>query len=351
MCASDELRAILEAIDEPLLLVTTDARIISCTTRAAALAPFAESGGLDGSAGGADPDMLRFLARCAASASPLAGTLVPNLPRSASSPASSPALRCVGRGVRFASGGTLVLLRVAEPCDGAGVCADADPDWRARIERAERARIARDLHDQAGQYALCLKLGLARLRSQCGDAPMLGTIDTLLCQVDSMVADLHRAIVELRPSALDGTDFTQALRAVSARWSDLSGVPVRFRIDGVPGPLTAQCEAALFRVLQEALTNVAKHATGVRSVDVILRHADGCATLTIRDDGRGLRKKDRSPALLIRGGKLGLAGMHERMAYLGGALEMQSANNRSGTTVVARIHSADGRLPGASHAL
>lgn len=347
MCASDEWRAVFEAIDEPLLLVTTDARIVSCTTRAAALAPFGESGRLDGSAEGAEPDMLHFLARCAASASPLAGTLVPNLPRSAG----SPALRCVGRGVRFTSGDTLVLLRVAEPRDGCGLPAEADPDWRARIERGERARIARDLHDQAGQYALCLKLGLAQLRSQCGDAPMLGTIDALLCQVDSMVADLHRAIVELRPSALDGTDFTQALHAFSARWSDLSGVPVRFRVDGVPGPLTAHCEAALFRVLQEALTNVAKHATGVQSVDVILRHADGCATLTIRDDGRGLRKKDRSPSLLIRGGKLGLAGMHERMAYLGGALEMQSANSRSGTTVVARIHSPDCRLQGTSHAL
>ncbi|MCJ2077304.1 histidine kinase [Methylobacterium sp. E-016] len=347
MCASDELKAILEAIDEPLLLVTTDARIISCTTRAAALAPFADSGRLDGSAGGADPEMLHFLARCAASASPLASTLVPNLPRSAV----SSALRFVGRGIRFTSGDTLVLLRVVEPCDGCGLPADADPDWRARIERAERARIARDLHDQAGQHALCLKLGLARLRSQCGDAPMIGAIDTLLCQVDSMVADLHRAIVELRPSALDGTDFTQALRVYSARWSDLNGVPVKFRVDGVPGPLTTECEAALFRVLQEALTNVAKHATGVRSVDVILLHADGCATLTIRDDGRGLRKKDRSPSLFIRGGRLGLAGMHERMAYLGGALEMQSANSCSGTTVVARIDSADCCLPGASHAL
>jgi signal transduction histidine kinase len=349
MCASDEFRAALGAADEPLLLVTTDARIVSWTTSAATLAPFADWERLDGDADKTDADILDFLARCAASADSLSGVVSASLPRAAG----SVRIRCLGHGVRFASGKTLVLLRLTEPCGG-GLPAGRDPEPQARIrqaERAERARIARDLHDQAGQHALCLKLGLAQLRSQCSGTPVLGAIDELLQQVDAMVADLHRAIVDLRPSALDGQDFTRALDAFSARWSDLSGVPVRFRVEGVPGPLSAHCEAALFRVLQEALTNVAKHATGVRGVDVILRHAEGCATLTIRDDGRGLKRAKRSRSVLIRGAQLGLVGMHERMAHLGGELEMQSAGRGGGTTVVARIHSAECLSAGTVHAV
>lgn len=350
MCASDELRVALESTDEPLLLVTTDARLVSWTTRAAAFAPFSHRDYLDGDGDATDPDLLDFLARCAASTVPLVGTLSPNLSRSAG----SPRIRCLGRRVQFASGKTLVLLRLTQPRGDDDLPPERDPEPYARIrqaERAERARIARDLHDQAGQHALCLKLGLAQLRSQCRGTPVLGAIDELLHQVDAMVADLHRAIVDLRPSALDGDDFTHALGAFSARWSDLSGVPVHFRVEGVPGPLSAHCEAALFRVLQEALTNVAKHATGVRSVDVILSHAEGCATLTIRDDGRGLGRANRSRSLLVRNGKLGIAGMRERMARLGGELELQSAGRSGGTTIVARIHSAECRSAGTVHAV
>ncbi len=235
MCASDEFRTALDAIDEPLLLVTTDARIVSCTTRAAALAPFANLDRLGGDAENTDPDILDFLASCAASDAPLSGTLAPGLPFTAG----STRIGCLGRRVQFASGKTLILLHLTVPCDGDTLPVERETEACApisQVELAERARIARDLHDQAGQHAVCLKLGLAQLRSQCSGASVLGAIDELLQQVDSMVADLHRAIVDLRPSALDGRDFTGALDAFSTRWSDLSGVPVRFRVEGEPGP-------------------------------------------------------------------------------------------------------------------
>ncbi len=345
MSVSDEVTAALDAMDEPLLLVTTDGRIVSRTARAAALVPHAVGERLDGQT---DPHLLDFLSRCAVSTRPLTGTLPSKVPR----PSGADLIPCRGRRVQFASGKNLILLHLAEPGSGEGPAFVRETHDRVGpAERNERARIARDLHDQAGQHALCLKLGLRQLRSRCSDTPVLGAINELLRQVDLMVADLHRAIVDLRPSALDEEDFTRALEVFAAQWSNLSGIPVRFRVEGSPGPLSPHCEAALFRVLQEALTNVAKHATGVRTVDVMLRHADGCATLTIRDDGQGLRKSDRSPSLLVRAGKLGLAGMHERMARLGGELELQSADPLGGTTIVARIHSMACRSAGVVHAV
>ena len=124
-----------------------------------------------------------------------------------------------------------------------------------------------------------------------------------------------------------------------------------FNTEGRSFPLNERYETALFRILREALTNIAKHATGVREVDVILRYSKGCATLMIQDDGRGLREADQSLAILTQHGKLGLVGMHERMACLGGELELRNAGGRGcGTTIVARTHRAKCRTIGPAHA-
>lgn len=349
MCGADNLSVVLDAIDEPYLLVTADGDIAYCNHRARQLASLTDRHHLAGPGGATGADVVHFLAKCNRSARSLRGHL------SLAAPGGSGTIRlpCVGRRVQFASGATLILLRLRPGPDS--LTAGNGADLRAairRAERSERARIARDLHDQAGQQVLCLKLGLARLRNACADEIALAAIDELMLQVDAVVTDLHRTIADLRPSPLDELGFDRALQILSEQWSRTSGIPVHFGVSGAPEDLNEHAEIALFRVLQEALTNIAKHATGVRAVTVTLRYAQGCATLKIRDDGNGFGMTGRMPAGLIQHGKLGLLGMHERLARLGGELELRSiGSGGKGTMVIARVQSTACQLIGMDHAV
>jgi signal transduction histidine kinase len=196
----------------------------------------------------------------------------------------------------------------------------------------ERARIARDLHDHLGQQLTALRLTLERGRQQEGSDGVGGAdIVKALELTDRLNRDVDFLAWELRPAALDQFGLAAALPRYLTEWSSHVGIPSEFRLAGFePGQLPPDAEVAFYRVAQEALNNVSKHAHATR-VDVVLAAAGGQVVLVIEDDGTGFEPSEHSA---ISGG-LGLAGMRERAALVGAALDIESAPDE-GTSVFLR---------------
>ncbi|MEX0712645.1 MAG: ATP-binding protein [Pirellulales bacterium] len=222
-------------------------------------------------------------------------------------------------------------------------------------KEAERHRLARELHDRMGQHLTALMLGLRMLRD---GTPELSSARERLQQLqelaDLMGREIHHLALELRPTALDDFGLHTALGNYIEEWSERSGVGVDLYSTGLDGNrLPSPIETALYRVVQEGLTNVLKHAQA-RRVSLILRRSPDQVLAILEDDGRGF---DADAAISTRGpqGRLGLLGMRERVALVGGTLTIESTPGR-GTTIFARIPSpgdgeedSDGetaRLPG-----
>jgi signal transduction histidine kinase len=148
--------------------------------------------------------------------------------------------------------------------------------------------------------------------------------------------DIHRLAWELRPSVLDDMGLDRALKRFSEDWSQNTGVAVDFHTGGdlATRRLPHEFETVLYRIAQEALTNVARHAHASR-VSVLLERRPGYASLIVEDDGRGFESEGttESPAAT---GRLGLLGMQERARLAGGSLTVESAPG-GGTTVFARL--------------
>ena len=195
----------------------------------------------------------------------------------------------------------------------------------------ERKRIARDLHDRLGQQLTALRLALERQR----DRPNAGAPDDdeltraldLAHHIDSEIDFLAW---ELRPAVLDDLGLAEALPRYVYEWSAHYGVAAECRTSGVTrGLLSPQTEVALYRIAQEALTNVFRHAHASRA-DVILEARDAQVVLVVEDDGIGFE-----PAGNTADAGVGLAGMRERASLIGAALQIESAPGR-GTTVLVR---------------
>jgi PAS domain S-box-containing protein len=203
----------------------------------------------------------------------------------------------------------------------------------SEIREEERLTIARELHDQVGQALTALKLDLAGVRGQMSadgageSAGRLATMDALL---DQTLETTRRLSAMLRPSILDDLGLCAAIRWQAAEFSQRTGVACETRVPDQEAALAPSVALALFRILQEALTNVARHAGAHHVVVELLREREAAA-LVVSDDGRGL------PAAEAAGRRsLGLMGMRERAAALGGEIEISGAPGR-GTTVRARI--------------
>jgi PAS domain S-box-containing protein len=201
----------------------------------------------------------------------------------------------------------------------------------------ERRRISRDLHDQLGQQLTALRLKLAALRNECGqDVATRSRIEEVQAIAERIDSEVDFLAWELRPTALDDLGLTAALTNFVREWSSHYHIPAEAHVTGFNSGafrLSPQAETCLYRITQEALTNVYKHAQAAR-VSVILERRDGDAVLVIEDDGVGF---DASTAAGWEGGRgLGLVGMRERAALLGGSVEFESAPGK-GTTIFARI--------------
>jgi light-regulated signal transduction histidine kinase (bacteriophytochrome) len=205
-----------------------------------------------------------------------------------------------------------------------------------REQEAERLRIARELHDTLGQSLTLLQLGLEGLGRQAGDnaevQQRLAGLKTLAADVGRDVSRLAR---EIRPAALDDLGIGPAIRGLLESWSAQSGIgfDLHVRLDGQR--LSAEIETTLYRVLQEALTNILRHAEA-RHVGVILAVAKRELAMIVEDDGQGFPPAPPSSPRADAGRRLGLVGMRERVAAVGGALEIESAPGR-GATLFVRI--------------
>jgi signal transduction histidine kinase len=195
----------------------------------------------------------------------------------------------------------------------------------ATAQEDERRRLARDLHDTVGQTLTGLSLAAAG-----------GRLEQVRELADALGRELHEVAVRLRPTALDDIGLEAGVRALAADWSRRGGVPVEVQAAGLGEPrLPAEVESVLYRVVQEALTNAAKHARAT-SVSVVVGRREGEAVAVVEDDGVGFDPDALPPPPAGRPGGLGLLGMRERVALLGGVLEVESAPG-AGTTVYARI--------------
>jgi PAS domain S-box-containing protein len=210
----------------------------------------------------------------------------------------------------------------------------------ATAEEAERHRLARELHDQMGQHLTALALGLKASRDATPAAsPAAAILRQLQSLSDLIGREIHQLALDLRPTALDDLGLHVALGNYVESWSEQSGVQADFQGTGMGGErMPSGVETALFRVVQEALTNVRKHAQSKR-VSVILRRTPLEALAVVEDDGRGFDVEAPAP------GRLGLLGMRERLALVGGALVVESAPGK-GATVIARVPLAEGESHG-----
>ena len=161
----------------------------------------------------------------------------------------------------------------------------------------------------------------------------LGKLEKL---AEGLMRDIHRLAWELRPSVLDDLGLERALQRLTEEWSQTTGVPVDFHTGGdlETRRLPHELETTLYRIAQEALTNVARHAQAKR-VSVLLERRPGYVSLIVEDDGRGFDAPG-TPAAPAGAGRLGLLGMQERARLAGGTLTIESAPG-AGATVFARL--------------
>ncbi len=213
------------------------------------------------------------------------------------------------------------------------------------MQEEERTRIARELHDSIGQYVTALRLGMTAIERCVGAAgPANQRLAELKSLTDDLAGELNRMAWELRPMALDYLGLRGAVVQYLEEWGERAGLRVDLEISMDENRLPQPVETTLFRVLQEAITNVVKHS-GASVVGVILEAMDGEARLIVEDNGRGFSLDNgEKHALglqqmgLQRLGKqhLGLLGVRERLALVKGTLEVESSPE-SGTTIYVRV--------------
>lgn len=195
----------------------------------------------------------------------------------------------------------------------------------------ERHRIARELHDQMGQSLSALRLGLAILATSATPNDAIVRLQQIVAQIDE---DVHRLVLELRPSALDELGLLTAVQQHVEAWTTVTGINAEFQAIGVDAQVPSEVAIVLYRVMQEALTNVLKHAEA-RHVSVILEQQRDQLCLIVEDDGRGF---DPDTARQASDGprRIGLLSMQERVGLVGGTFTLESAPGR-GTSVFVRI--------------
>lgn len=195
-----------------------------------------------------------------------------------------------------------------------------------RAQEEERLRISRDLHDQIGQPLSALLLSVDRLLEEGADRDGLLALKALTGET---LADVRRISQALRPAQLDELGLAAALQRSARDAAQRSGLEVGVVVQ-LPQRLPATTETVLYRVAQEALTNVLRHAKA-RQASVVVTHSRGAVRLVVEDDGAGF-----DPLALAGETTVGIAGMRERLELLGGEFSLESTPGR-GCRVHARV--------------
>ncbi len=192
-------------------------------------------------------------------------------------------------------------------------------------QELERQRLARELHDETGQALTSILLGLKQLDG--AESP--DAVASLRELVVATLQDVRRLAVELRPKVLDDFGLVPALERLTQGFAEHTGISVDLEASGLTERPPVEVETAIYRIVQESLTNVVKHAQA-SSVSVVLTRGDGRIKAVIEDDGTGFEPETAG------GEGIGLVGMRERIELLDGSLTVESSE-RSGTTVAVEV--------------
>ncbi|NTV10112.1 MAG: PAS domain S-box protein, partial [Zoogloea sp.] len=200
------------------------------------------------------------------------------------------------------------------------------------VREAERGRIAREIHDELGQALTALKMDLVWMKKRlvAGQEPLTQKVEEMVATIHDTVAAVRRISQELRPSILDTLGVVEAVEWLVCEFRKRMGIRCNTRLQRTAFDLPDDMKTHVFRICQELLTNVARHAEANR-VDVALECSDGVLVLSVMDNGKGM-----GPA---RAGdfSLGLLGMRERAGQMGGSVEVQTVPAIAGTRVTVRI--------------
>jgi signal transduction histidine kinase len=198
-----------------------------------------------------------------------------------------------------------------------------------QAQEAERQRLARELHDETGQALTSILLGLKPLEDALADDPKRTALAELRELVVNALQDVRRLAVELRPAVLDDYGLVPALERLIDAFAEQSDVRIDFHSALGETRLPSEVETALYRVVQESLTNIVKHADA-GNISVSLARRESGVAAVIEDDGAGFDPRAAD------GDGIGLLGMRERLALIDGRLEIESRPG-AGTTVVAEV--------------
>jgi PAS domain S-box-containing protein len=206
------------------------------------------------------------------------------------------------------------------------------------VREEERARMSREIHDELGQMLTVLSMSQSQLIASLrggGDAPpreaLAAQLESMQKFVTTALASVRRIATELRPDVLDALGLAAALEWQAAEFTRHTGIRCEVSLPSVAMDVASERATALFRIFQETLTNVARHS-GACGVRARLELSAGIVELTVADDGRGMQPEAARGGI----GSLGLLGMRERAAMLGGEMRVASAPGK-GTTVTVRL--------------
>jgi two-component system NarL family sensor kinase len=205
-----------------------------------------------------------------------------------------------------------------------------------KVQDEERRKLARDLHDSTGQTLAALKINVSLLQEDCkAESERTAMLSGVAQLADQAISEIRTMSYLLHPPLLDEVGFACAAEWYIEGFAKRSGISVAANISTSRARLPKPVEIALFRVLQESLTNVHRHS-GASSASIHLHHDDDTVILEIRDFGKGI---PRERLLLLQGvgaeSGVGLAGMRERLRELNGALEIES--DGTGTSMRATV--------------
>jgi PAS domain S-box-containing protein len=191
----------------------------------------------------------------------------------------------------------------------------------------ERARLARELHDDITQRVACMAVELARIQGESSDPSVGEALHGLRQELVRASADVHALSYRLHPTVLAELGLAEALKAECERFTRQQAISVELALDAIPDSLPGEESLCLFRVAQESLRNVARHA-GAGRIEISFRQQGDGLQLEVRDDGQGF-----DAAVPPKPPTLGLSGMRERVRHLGGRFDVESEPGK-GTCVV-----------------
>jgi signal transduction histidine kinase len=227
---------------------------------------------------------------------------------------------------RAVAGEREILLQAAQR-EAAKIRERAQVDSLRRAveaQEAERARVARELHDESGQVLTALAVHLRALEADVGPGEIRDRIAEMRRSLAEASVGLRELTTRLRPTAIDEHGLADAIEEQAARLRR-AGVAVDVELRGLEPPLPEEVQTVIFRVAQESMTNIARHSEATHASVVVSVH-EGRVRLVVEDDGRGF---DPSAPTA----RLGLAGIRERIQMLGGQLRIESSPG-AGTAVV-----------------